>query len=155
MTIMIPLRDLQIQASSPPISFWRWGASPETPARVARSHTTIGKTKRRSAKRPLAADRTVRRRRQRPEQRSSRADRRLQIPIASPAANGAIPSRGFLPRGLSAPAPRPPDHACGDGDRNPSHEQTSAMPLQLEISRLKVDFANKPFRGPVKTCFAT
>jgi hypothetical protein len=44
MSIMKQLPDLQIQASSPPISFWRCDAAPETPTRTRSSHKTFGKS---------------------------------------------------------------------------------------------------------------
>jgi hypothetical protein len=44
MSIVTQLRDLQIRASSPPISFWRCDAAPDTPARTCSSHTTFGKS---------------------------------------------------------------------------------------------------------------
>jgi hypothetical protein len=44
MSIGTQLPDLQIQASSPPISFWRRDAAPETPARTCSSHTTFAKS---------------------------------------------------------------------------------------------------------------
>ncbi len=44
MSIGTQLPDLQIQASSPPIPFWRCDAARETPARTCSGHTTFAKS---------------------------------------------------------------------------------------------------------------
>jgi hypothetical protein len=41
MTIMTPLLASQIRSPSPPTSFWRWGAAPETPETPARSCSNL------------------------------------------------------------------------------------------------------------------